>query len=189
MRPSPFAGVALSLPYVDTYDLTREEQDGLKHLDSQDNSTVLKINFALSEENADPERYTEGRCWHNLFRNPVVVQGFPILERYSLSNGLEIPLNIMAALVGTTRAHIFDDTTILKGFSSMLVPIKRSENLTTWHVVFHADGTHVSYTERGLSSLRSTNFAELQTSRHIVGWCPRARGCAGKLNRQAMVMR
>ena len=189
MRSSPFAGVALSSAYVDTHDLTQEEQDGLNHAGFQEDSTVLNIKFALHEGTADSKRYNEGRCWHNLFRNPVVVQGFPIFQRHSLSPGLEIPLNLMAALVGTARAHAFDDTMIIKGFSSMLVPTKRSENLTIWHVVFHADSTHVSYTERGSSSLRSTNFEELQTSRHIIGWCANVKGCTGRLNMQAMGMR
>lgn len=185
LRASPFAGIALCSPYVDTHALTRDEQDGLKLRDLRDNSPILKINFTLYKGNNNPGKYKEGECWHDLFRNPVVVQGFPILERCSFSTGLEIPLNIMAALVGTARAHVFDDTMILKGFSSMLVSTKRSDNLTIWHVLFHADGTHISYAERGLSTLRLTNFTDLQTSRHIVGWCSRARGCAGKLHIQA----
>lgn len=182
LRSSPFAGVASCLPYVDTSDWSQDERDGLKYRNQQDSCPILKINFSFDEGNTDPESRAPGRCWYNLFRNPVVVRGFPISGRDSLAPGLDIPLNIMAGLIGTARAHTFNNTMILKGFSSMLVPSKQSGNLIVWHVLFHADGSRIPYLEYDLSPLQLTSFAHIQTSRHIVGWCSSIKSRAGKFN-------
>lgn len=111
LRTSPFPSLASCIPYVDT---SPSDQDESNH--------ALKIDFYFDKGSTDPENHMDGRCWHNLFRNPTVVQGFPILRRESICYGLEIPLNMMAGLIGTARAHVFNNITILKGFSSMLVP-------------------------------------------------------------------
>ena len=92
------------------------------------------------------------------------------MERDPPLSGLEIPLHIMAGLVQATRAYVFDETIILKGFTSMLVPTEQSNDITLWHHFFHMDGSRIMYMERGLSTLRVSNLSKLQASRHIVGW-------------------
>ena len=39
-----------------------------------------------------------GECWYNMFRNPIMVSGYPILAKHERGLGLEIPLNIIAGL-------------------------------------------------------------------------------------------
>lgn len=107
------------------------------------------------------------------------------MRRIPLYRGLEIPLNMMTALVGTARAHVFNDVTILKGFSSMLIPSGQSEDIIVWHVLFNGNGSRISYTEYDFAPLRNTSFPHLQTSRHIVGWCSQVECYAGRFNSQA----
>lgn len=182
LRSSPFAGIAFCSPYININigDGDPSDMDGLRYRAPSDSSPVIKIDFAFEEEKAQPD--SEGQCWHSLFRNPVIVRGFPIVERDPPLSGLEIPLHIMAGLVQATRGYAFDETMILKGFSSMLVPTKQSNDVILWHHFFHKDGSRITYLERGLSTLRVSNFSKLQASRHIVGWCTRARNCAGRFD-------
>jgi hypothetical protein len=69
------------------------------------------------------------QCWHNLLRNPVLVKGYPILRRSEPNTGLEIPLNIMAALARALRATTFNKRLFVKGFCTMLIPNKQIGDL------------------------------------------------------------
>ena len=180
LRSSPFAGIALCSPYIKIGDRDPGDKEGLTYRADGDGSPVVGIDVTFEEGKAKPD--SEGQCWHSLFRNPIIVRGFPIVERDPHLPGLEIPLHIMAGLVQATRAYAFDETMILKGFSSMLVPTEQSIGMTLWHHFFHKDGSRIMYLERGLSTLRVSNFSKLQASRHIVGWCTRARNCAGRFD-------
>lgn len=180
LRSSPFAGIALCSPYIRIGDCDPGDMEGLRYRADGDSSPVVKIDFALEEGSAKPN--SEGQCWHRLFRNPVIVRGFPIVERDPPLPGLEISLHIMAGLVQATRAYAFDETITLKGFSSMLVPTEQSNDMTLWHHFFHLDRSRIMYFEKGLSTLRVSNFSKLQVSRHIVGWCTRAENCAGRFD-------
>lgn len=182
LRTSPFTGLASCIPYVDTCPLDQDEYDELFFQNRQDSNHVLKIDFIFDKGSTDPENHIDGRCWHNLFRNPTVVQGFPILRRESICYGLEIPLNMMAGLVGTARAHVFNNITILKGFSSMLVPSRQFKGVIVWHLLFSVDGSRISYLEYEFSPLQETSFQHLQISRHIVGWCSQTKNHAGRFN-------
>ena len=90
---------------------------------------LCKIDFTVEEEHLEP---SNGQCWHNMFRNPVVVKGYPIPRRSESDTGLEIPLNMMAGLARTQRANIFNGKLFIKGFSTMLVPTKRCGDLLIW---------------------------------------------------------
>ena len=124
-----------------------------------DGTRVVKIGFAFEET---IESNGNGLCWHSLFRNPVIVRGFPIVERDPPLPGLEISLHIMAGLIQANRAYAFDESIILKGFSSMMVPTEQSNNMTLWHHFFHMDGSRITYLEKGLATLRASNFSKLQ---------------------------
>ena len=180
LRSSPFIGLALCSPYAKSSGLDPDDTEASRYRADRDDSLVVEIGCIFEEGKPEPDG--EGQCWHSLFRNPVIVRGFPILERVSSLCGLEIPLHIMAELVQTTRARVFDETVILKGFSSMLVPVGQSDEVTLWHHFFHADGTRITYLERGLSTLRISNFSKLQATRHIVGWCLHAKYHAGRFD-------
>lgn len=116
-----------------------------------------------------------GSCWHGLFRNPFIVQGFPILSRPHGEQGLEIPLNMMADLGMCDRVTIFDNHLVIKGFSSMFVPTKRIKNSVQWHFIYQQDGSRISYLEADARCTVRLHIADLdatrlESSRNFVGW-------------------
>lgn len=124
---------------------------------------------------------SDGKCWQNLFQNPVAVYGYPILRRPHHQPGLEIPLNIMAALLDEELVNTFQDRLYIKGFNAMLVPSERSDNLLLWHFLFNKDGTHISYFDsKAVETDEIIRPTDLETYRHIVGWCSDATYHAGE---------
>ncbi|KAF3314749.1 hypothetical protein TWF173_004559 [Orbilia oligospora] len=66
------------------------------------NSNLPTFSFRLHFSAEEREQNTiplNGQCWHNMFRNPMVVKGYPIPWRFNLKTKLEVPLKIMAGLV------------------------------------------------------------------------------------------
>lgn len=117
-----------------------------------------------------------GKCWHRLFNNPVVVQGYPVRARPQLEpgTGLEIPLDVLMALVDSTRIETFNQKNLIKGFSSMLVPTRKVRDIVLWHMWYNENGERISYTDARIGEFEHVTEAELNSSRHIVGWCSRA---------------
>jgi hypothetical protein len=93
----------------------------------------------------DNEFVENGKCWHHLFRAPVIVTGFPILARDHNEEGLEINLEMMSRLGGADRATIFDGQLIIKGFSTIFVPTARAHNSILWHLLRKSDDERISY--------------------------------------------
>jgi len=119
----------------------------------------------------DGSSVRDGECWHDLFRNPVIVSGFPILARDHSERGLEIPLGIMARLGGADRATIFDDQVLIKGFSTMFVPTKRTHDSILWHFIRHPE--RISYLEaKKFCSAANviTTYSALESTRNFLGW-------------------
>ena len=119
----------------------------------------------------------ESTCWHLMFRNPIVVQGFPILARYGTEKGLEIPLGIMSLLAEAHFATKYCETFILKGLCTMLVPTHQSKQSITWHFLFNKDGERLPYHAfrdrcRGWIAMDTVDdlFKEAEEARHFVGW-------------------
>lgn len=127
----------------------------------------------------------DGRCWHRLFNNPVIVECYPVPPRLGigLSTGLEIPLNILIALADTPVFTTFDSKSLLKGYSSMLVPTKQVDNIIIWHFIQDENNTRLSFLDPRLSDLCSVDPIawENRHTRHIVGWCAYARSVTGML--------
>ncbi|PQE09075.1 pfs domain protein [Rutstroemia sp. NJR-2017a BVV2] len=116
----------------------------------------------------------ENSCWHDLFFNPVIAYNFPIEERH-FGNGLEIPIHMMAALGGASQAVEFDGGIVIKGFSSMLVPLKRVGDSVQWHFVKKKDDTRLPHSEvndhcPGRALLENVDFDSLTTTRAFLGW-------------------
>lgn len=138
----------------------------------------IEHTFRSVEGNVIP---IDGECWYNLFRNPVVVEGFPIPLRPERDTGLEIPLSIMAALADTKRVDEFNGKLFIKGFAAMLYPTKRSEeDVLIWHLRYKDDGRHISYFEAGEPHV-DVPISIIEKTRHIVGWCSEAKLLAGKI--------
>ncbi|KAI9764589.1 MAG: hypothetical protein M1840_008318 [Geoglossum simile] len=127
---------------------------------------LCKIDFTIQgrEERFEP---SNGQCWHNMFRNPVVIKGYPIPHRSETDTGLEIPLNVMAGKV------------FIKGFSTMLVPTKQSGDLLIWHLLYNKDGDRISYLDNTVPHVENISVFDLEKARHVLGWCSEVRNYAG----------
>ncbi|KAF2235938.1 hypothetical protein EV356DRAFT_90085 [Viridothelium virens] len=84
-------------------------------------------------------------CWHAMFRNPVVVSGYPILARQDDEEGLELSLKMMTDLAEVNFVTHYDMVLILKGFCTMLVPTRHVAHSITWHFLFNQDGKRIPY--------------------------------------------
>ncbi|RSL81845.1 hypothetical protein CEP52_017102 [Fusarium oligoseptatum] len=126
-----------------------------------------------------------GQCWHDIFRNPVVVRGYPILRRVECSTGLEVPLNIMAGLARTQRVDRFNDKIYIKGFSTMLVPTRRKEDILCWHLIYNKDGNRISYLDSDLAQEQGVARLNLEGLRHVLGWCSKSQVLADGLTNSA----
>ncbi|KAI1746156.1 hypothetical protein F4680DRAFT_400578 [Xylaria scruposa] len=120
-------------------------------------------------------------CWLSLFSNPkyiaygVIAYGFPIPARTN-SIGLEMSVNLMAAIIGARHAGTFDGGIVIKGFSSMFLPVARTRDGIQWHYVANrSSDTQLSY-DKGVkrcpnrSLLPDVDFTSLETARCFVGW-------------------
>ncbi|KAI0384641.1 hypothetical protein F5Y04DRAFT_247451 [Hypomontagnella monticulosa] len=117
-----------------------------------------------------------GQCWANLFRDPVLVEGYPIPRRVDRDSGLEISLNLMAQLVNAKKVSQFSGCILIKGYSTILIPTKQHENFIFWHMVFNEDGDYISYSDSRVKELlkeypENLTTNDLEISRHILGWC------------------
>jgi hypothetical protein len=123
----------------------------------------------LVEETDDSET-TNGECWHGMFGRPVVVEGFPIPRRPEGEYpGLEIPLDIMAGLTQARRVGSFRGKTLLKGFATMLLPMKLTQDVVTWHSVQSRNGERISYLKAENFQTADSQMPGLEKSRHILG--------------------
>lgn len=180
LRSSPYKGIAYCQPQIENGSRTTERYHRSEYTSDRVDAKVLTITFLFGPEDLSAGGQSQGTCWYNLFRNPVVVPGFPVLRRKTHCDGLEVPLNMIAGFLGVRRAHIFSDVVFIKGYSAMLVPSMQSDGLLVWHVFHNADGNRISYLDNDLPPLQDFEFWNLQASRHIVGWCSYAKNYAGK---------
>jgi hypothetical protein len=178
LRSSPFeSGIATCVPVVSKIKMN-DEKSPAQGLDPSI-ALFCDIKFTISQLVMTAEN-SSGQCWHNMFRNPVMVNGFPTLKRHRRGMGLEMPLNLMALLAGTERATIFDGKIFLKGFSTMLIALRVMEDLLVWHYHYNGAGKRISYLDHDQPNTESIDLHQLQTTRHIVGWCSTSEYFAGQ---------
>ncbi|KAI1742983.1 hypothetical protein F4680DRAFT_471857 [Xylaria scruposa] len=154
-------------------------------ISAEDGSSRFKAKIFLRR--TDFPSLSIGKCWQNLFKNPVVVLDFPVPRRQQgQEQGLEVSLATLAALVGTRRITVFCGKVFLKGFCTILVPTKYAGDTVHWHVLFNDDGSRISFTDArireaagGFDLLEHLTLSSIETARHIVGWCKRVRNFAG----------
>ena len=114
-------------------------------------------------------------CWLPLFVNPVIARGFPIPERENGERGLEVPLEIMAALGGARHVTEFGGGLVLKGHSAMFVPVKRHHQSVQWHLIRRSDEQRVLYRDVSIecpnrAMLDELNHKSLENTRAFLGW-------------------
>ncbi|KAL8365007.1 hypothetical protein RB595_004020 [Gaeumannomyces hyphopodioides] len=177
LRPSPQEqGVCYCTPYIKYLG----EGDGSDPTPgtspTPESSFVIGFNFiSVDSEGAN------GQCWHDMFRNPVIVRGYPISRRTATQTGLEMPLNMMARMVRADHVTPFGSTWYLKGFSSMLALTESRDDVLLWHHIYDRDGDHVSYSDHTANSPMDIAVSQLQNARHVVGWCSDVKLYAGSL--------
>jgi hypothetical protein len=132
-------------------------------------STNFHIKFSVH-----PLKETEISCWHNLFVNPVIACGFPTSNRAD-EVGLEIPLEIMATLGGASHAVEYEGGVLLKGFSSMFVPLKRTGDSIQWHFIRNEDDSRLPFWEvdgrcPGRALVDTVGLESISSTRAFLGW-------------------
>ena len=130
----------------------------------------FKVSFETSELSE-----TEQSCWIPLFANPVIVQGFPISERQNEEQGLEIQLEMMAALGGARYMTTFDGGLVMKGHSTLFVPVKLNADSVQWHCIYEKDGNRLAYRELrnrcpNRALLDTINHESIKDTRAFLGW-------------------
>lgn len=180
LRSSPFAeGLGFCTASVSFANLSDREAIGLGTR-SENLVNKCKIAFEVHKLQHLQPSQPDGQCWHELFRNQLVVEGYPILRRSESVRGLEIPLNILAALSGTERINIFGGIPFIKGFSSMLYPTECFENILLWHLLYNQAGNRIPFHDARATTKIAFNTKDISESRHIVGWCSAVKYYAGK---------
>lgn len=145
-------------------------------------SWLFDIEFPLS----DLEKPTlGGTCWHSMFQSAVVVSGYPIPSRSGAGLGIEIPLEIAADLLYANSVATFNGRPIIKGFSSLLYPIHYRNGIVFWHLITNSDGERISHADPRVGSgseiePSQLSHNDLETARHVVGWCRDVKLLAGK---------
>jgi hypothetical protein len=133
-----------------------------------------KVGFQSHRQQTQP---TRGNCWHNLFRHCAIVSGYPIPPRPSQRLGLDIPLDMMAALADADRMTTICGNLVLKGFSTLLFPTHIEDKTMFWHLIYNEDGSRVSFTDPRIiitpemeSVMRRLRPEDANDSQHVIGW-------------------
>lgn len=84
---------ALCTPQKETLLSSRKSEVGVS------TDSFCAIGFAISQLSRGEDR-PHGHCWHEMFMNPVMAVGYPILTKQESGLGLEIPLNVIAEFLG-----------------------------------------------------------------------------------------
>lgn len=142
----------------------------------------IKFQLSFKTEQLITRENTSGHCWHRMFRNPVLVCGYPIKSKHEEGLGLELTLNMMATLVGSDRVTEFYGRLFLKGFTTLLIATKVCRDLLVWHYYHSSNGERVSYLDYPLEKSEAATFHHIEGSRHIVGWCSHCQYFAGNGN-------
>lgn len=149
-------------------------------LNSSSTNIIYKLGFTLEKDIHAPTR-VNGQCWHSLFRNPVIVKGYPIPRRIEWDTGLEISLNIMAGLVQSQHISQFKEKLYIKGFSMMIIPIQQTGEALYWHLLYSKNGHRISYLDDNIRQQKQDiKQTDMENLRHILGWCSEIEFHAGK---------
>ena len=126
----------------------------------------------------------ERTCWLPLFYNPVIAKGFPIPHRKNHELGIEMPLEMMATLNGAEQAVEYGSGLLIKGFYSMIVPVKRQQDSIQWHLIGNTNGRRIKYSDVRSMCPRRLLVDELgpdalQKSRAFLAWWKKSESYVG----------
>ncbi|KAM7187068.1 hypothetical protein V8F20_011136 [Naviculisporaceae sp. PSN 640] len=146
---------------------------------------IPSVRFRYDTESLSlADHRTDWCCWHSIFRNPVIVKGFPTLHRPADMHGLELSLEGLATLIGAPKLTLFQKSAIFKGFNSAITAVEVAEDHVKWHFYMNEDGTRLPCSDPRLHSdwNRSVHLTwnELKKRRHFLGWS--LKGCSPLAN-------
>lgn len=103
-------------------------------------------------------------------------------------HGLEAPFDIMCALAETDMATTHDNKFMLKGFSSMLVPVVKEASAIVWHFRFDNTQNRLCYSAAEASCITEHEYSSrgldrIKSMRHIIAWIPDAMLLTGTSDR------
>ena len=137
-------------------------------------SPLREARFEIRSEVLEIDEDEQQLCWHTLVGDSVITSGFPIANRTLEDKGLEIPLDVMAALGGMSLAVDFGDGFILKGDEFLFIPVARKDDHVQWHLHDSAiEGTNEP------SARIKLDAQALRSTKAFLGWAIRASIYAG----------
>ncbi|KAF6833865.1 hypothetical protein CPLU01_05315 [Colletotrichum plurivorum] len=154
--------------YADVQIVQRADADG------------YRSTFTVSSQFEKVPPSEESSCWLDLVnRDTVIARGFPVPDR-DTARGLEIPLPILVEMAGIRPVVEFRGGVVMKGLSSMLLPISRTDDIIQWHLVSASpDADRLTYQAgidlcKNRAMLDEVPLDSIAKSRAVVGWCRRA---------------
>ncbi|KAF6806729.1 hypothetical protein CSOJ01_08632 [Colletotrichum sojae] len=144
------------------------------------NESGYRATFTVSSQLEKVPPSEESSCWLDLVsRDTVIARGFPVPDR-DAARGLEIPLPILVEMDGVRHVVEFLGGVVMKGLSSMLLPISRTDDIIQWHLVSAPpDADRLTY-QAGIELCKNRALLDevpldsIAKSRAVVGWCRHA---------------
>lgn len=142
--------------------------------------------FTSTNQITDDDSSSSAVCWHGMFRNPVIAEAYPMPGRDMGEKGLELSVELMLSLACAFWAVTYNESLVLKGVSTMLVPTLKIGDSVVWHLRANTDGSRLSYNSGSSSScIRDLDDAIFAGARHFVGWTTSTEYLVGKPQRSA----
>ncbi|KAK2615927.1 hypothetical protein N8I77_002648 [Diaporthe amygdali] len=176
MRSSNIPKCASFRPFIEQTLKTGQTEDSL--------DLVMQLRCREQPLTEPPREDASGECWLQLFRNPVIVEGFPISRRAQLHIGLEMDLATMGLLARGRRISTFNSYLLIKGYRTMLVAVKAVSNVVLWHVLTKEGEGDIEYYDPRVQQLKPQTdsmvpWSQLKNMKHVVGWCSHVKNNAG----------
>jgi hypothetical protein len=171
LLPSTSASLIARYPRIDSVSVQVQRGEQLTE------TVAATCTFEYGVEEMPHKNQDRGFCWTSLFGNAGLVGGYPILRRSQPKTGLEMSLKIMGFLVNSYQLVQCEERIIMKGFSSLLVATVITSTAVLWHTLISEQrGERISYFDTRLDALdlptsEVGSLRDLETKRHIVGWC------------------
>jgi hypothetical protein len=145
----------------------------------EDDST-LSIKFEIEEDVQDVFSMANN-CWLSLFRNCCIASNAYVHPRRG-EEGLELPFSLMAILGGFDRVAHYAGQLVMKGFETLFVPMRKSNESVIWHLITKPNRRRISYNamyELSQKADPTVCMQDLYDSRHFLGWVSSASQHAG----------
>jgi len=156
---------------------------------SSEQHPTLTIDFYQVPLNDSEMLPAHGSCWQALVGNPVIARGFPIPQRATPTDGIEVSVDVMGALVDADYISIFDGIVLLKGFNAAVTLVDQSELFLIWHSIVNESGDRLSYCDpevlKSPAVISPSEVSSIKKCRHILGWIPKVSYNVGKFPNQS----